>query len=150
MLRRCAVEQIGGYDLAFETAQDLDLWLRLAECGTLANLPETLLDYRMGLGAITQRRRQRQEVDATEAVRRARARRQLPAITRNLDPKSLDASPEVLLDRWIISAVCENHLHTARVLGLRLLRLRPGSLTAWRRLTGVMLRSLRAAVDTSR
>ena len=46
MIRRAAMTEIGGYR-EFSTTADLDLFLRLAECGRLANLPEILLKYRI-------------------------------------------------------------------------------------------------------
>ena len=46
MLRRDAVEDIGGYDERFPTNQDHDLFLKLAEVGRLANLQETVVKYR--------------------------------------------------------------------------------------------------------
>jgi hypothetical protein len=45
-MRRDAVQKVGRYREQFKTSQDLDLWLRLAEVGRLANLPEILLKYR--------------------------------------------------------------------------------------------------------
>lgn len=47
LMRRDAVLGIGGYDESYEVAQDLELWLRLAEVGRLANLPEVLMRYRV-------------------------------------------------------------------------------------------------------
>lgn len=47
MLRRDAVTAVGGYDQSIRSAEDLDLWLRLAERGKLANLSEVLLKYRI-------------------------------------------------------------------------------------------------------
>jgi glycosyltransferase involved in cell wall biosynthesis len=46
MMRRNALEAVGGYDEKFPKAQDYDLWFRLGRVGRLANLPEVLLDYR--------------------------------------------------------------------------------------------------------
>lgn len=51
VIRRSAFEQVGGYDERYPTAQDLDLFLRLAEIGQLANLPEVLLSYRQHLAS---------------------------------------------------------------------------------------------------
>jgi glycosyltransferase involved in cell wall biosynthesis len=48
-MRKSAVASIGGYRTEFTRAQDIDLFLRLAEVGQLANLPEVLLDYRQRL-----------------------------------------------------------------------------------------------------
>jgi glycosyltransferase involved in cell wall biosynthesis len=49
MIRREALDQVGGYREAFRLAQDYDLWLRLAEQYQVANLPETL--YKMRFSA---------------------------------------------------------------------------------------------------
>ena len=47
MLRKALIEQHGGYDAGFRFAEDLDLWLRLANRGVrFANLPEVLVRYR--------------------------------------------------------------------------------------------------------
>ncbi len=46
MMRASALREIGGYREKFPVAQDLDLFLRLAETGRLANLPEILLQWR--------------------------------------------------------------------------------------------------------
>lgn len=47
MVRRAAMEAIGHYRAAYRHAEDYDLWLRLSEVGKLANLPETLVSYRI-------------------------------------------------------------------------------------------------------
>jgi glycosyltransferase involved in cell wall biosynthesis len=47
MLRKALIEQHGGYDPDFRFAEDLDLWLRLANRGVrFANLSEVLVRYR--------------------------------------------------------------------------------------------------------
>lgn len=46
LIRRSALLQVGGYDPAMRTVEDLDLLLRLGEIGQLANLPEVVLKYR--------------------------------------------------------------------------------------------------------
>jgi glycosyltransferase involved in cell wall biosynthesis len=46
MMRTDAVKSIGGYRSEFELVDDMDLWLRLAEIGRLANLPDILQCYR--------------------------------------------------------------------------------------------------------
>lgn len=47
MIRRAAMERIGGYRAVFRHAEDYDLWLRLSEVAKLANLPENLVTYRI-------------------------------------------------------------------------------------------------------
>ena len=47
MMRTQALRDLGGYDPEFRRSQDLDMWLRLAEVGQIANLPDILLRYRI-------------------------------------------------------------------------------------------------------
>jgi glycosyltransferase involved in cell wall biosynthesis len=47
MFRRALVQDLGGYDPAFEGAEDYELWSRLARRAGLAQLPEELVDYRV-------------------------------------------------------------------------------------------------------
>ncbi len=47
MFRREAVAEIGGYRDIARHAEDYDLWLRLSEKYPLANIPESLLKYRV-------------------------------------------------------------------------------------------------------
>ncbi len=49
MVRRVALTAVGGYRETFRLAQDYDLWLRLAEHGMLANLPDTLYTMRFSV-----------------------------------------------------------------------------------------------------
>ncbi|HUI96849.1 MAG TPA: glycosyltransferase [Xanthobacteraceae bacterium] len=46
MMRRDAVQRAGGYRAVLEFAEDYDLWLRMSEHASLANLPDKLLQYR--------------------------------------------------------------------------------------------------------
>jgi glycosyltransferase involved in cell wall biosynthesis len=46
VMRRDAVLRVGGYREAFQTAEDYDLWLRLSEIGSVANVPEPLYALR--------------------------------------------------------------------------------------------------------
>jgi hypothetical protein len=75
MARRSAMLTVGGYDETMVGSSDLDLWLRLGEIGHLANLPDTVLRYRMHLNSLTYRRKVRQALDAQAACERAWKRR---------------------------------------------------------------------------
>lgn len=46
MMRRCVIEELGGYRDAFPLCEDYDLWLRASEICDIANLEEVLLAYR--------------------------------------------------------------------------------------------------------
>ncbi|MTI18202.1 glycosyltransferase [Rhodobacteraceae bacterium RKSG542] len=54
MMRREAVDQIGGYRKLFDGAEDHDLYLRLSKVGEVDILPQCLLRYRVHAGQISQ------------------------------------------------------------------------------------------------
>ncbi len=60
MFRAKDYHQVGGYRAAFRYAQDWDLWLRLAEVGRLAYVPEFLYAYRVEESSISAHRRDQQ------------------------------------------------------------------------------------------
>lgn len=53
MIRRDAMDAVGGWRTTMKVAGDYDLQLRLAEVGQLANLPDTLVRYRVHPGQIS-------------------------------------------------------------------------------------------------
>lgn len=53
MFRREVLEKIGLYREGFRASQDYDMWLRIAEIGKVANLPEALYQYRLHAGQMT-------------------------------------------------------------------------------------------------
>lgn len=75
--RRDALLVIGGYRKEFEWAEDLDLFLRLAEVGRLANLPDVLLSYRQHMDSVGYSKRALQHSRTGLAVRAAEKRRGL-------------------------------------------------------------------------
>ncbi len=60
MFRRAAYLRAGGYRAAFAVAQDLDLWLRLAEQGQCLGMEQIFYLARMEAGSISSRRRAEQ------------------------------------------------------------------------------------------
>jgi GT2 family glycosyltransferase len=46
-MRKAVLDRAGRYRPAFDDAEDLDLWLRIAELAELANLPEPVVAYRI-------------------------------------------------------------------------------------------------------
>jgi len=75
MMRRETLEAIGGYDVSFDCALDIDLWLRLGEMGALANLATPLIRYRLHGRAVSEREGQRQRRLSHLACERAWQRR---------------------------------------------------------------------------
>lgn len=60
MFRAEAAHRVGGYHAAFEAGEDYDFWLRLADVGEIAILPELLIRYREHGGSVTRTRQLRQ------------------------------------------------------------------------------------------
>jgi hypothetical protein len=67
MVRRAALQQIGGYRSTFPHAEDYDLFLRLSKLGTIDNPDHDLLIYRRHEGAISLRHLKTQERSAALA-----------------------------------------------------------------------------------
>lgn len=75
MMRAELVRRLRGYRTAFGAAEDYDLWLRMAENGGIAILPERLVALRRHGGSISQRNAVRQSFSVRLAQRSAAARR---------------------------------------------------------------------------
>jgi GT2 family glycosyltransferase len=114
MIRREAFERVGGYDEALPAAQDYDLWLRLAEVGRLANLPDVVLQYRLHLLSVTSTRRAEQTQCLVEVCRRARQKRGLASLPRRSQRRypNLPAFRQRL--QWVRLALRAGHFETAR------------------------------------
>ncbi len=126
-MRRAAVVAAGGYRAAFAHAEDLDLFLRLAENGRLANLPELLLDYRQHPDSIGYAKRTAQLQATRAAVMAARSRRHLPEMPS--PPAACQAAPAPadthrMWGWWALSA---RNLKTARKHAFKALRYNPFS-----------------------
>lgn len=74
MYRTDIARAVGGYRAAIDLAEDSDLWLRMAERTRIANLPETLVLYRVHRESQTGRKQVRMAFCA-RLVRRAAAER---------------------------------------------------------------------------
>ena len=81
MMRREAVDRAGGYLPEFTFSHDLDLWLRLGEVGAVANLPQTLIQFRLHEGSISETKRHEQRRLARLACERAWQRRGMTGCT---------------------------------------------------------------------
>ncbi|MEM7809420.1 MAG: glycosyltransferase, partial [Planctomycetota bacterium] len=131
LFRKSAYEQVGGYRNGFQPSEDLDLWLRLAEVGRVANVDEVILDYRQHFASVTRSRRDEQLRVKPRIIAEACQRRGLPAP----DEASLDqwepAPPDQLLYRWGWQAIKERHLEAARGHAWSLVRRRPFDRDAW-------------------
>lgn len=75
MFRRETYKKVGGYRAQFKVAQDLDLWMRLAEVGVCWATPEILCDFHLDKNSISAARRSEQVRSAKVIVKCAEARR---------------------------------------------------------------------------
>lgn len=131
MVRRQAVMQIGCYRKEYEWAEDLDLFLRLAEIGRLANLPDVLVKYRIHLQSTNHTRYSHQLVIKRSLVAEAYLRRGLTMPDNwTFTPRKV-LPPDQQYRHWAWKALAAGHLPAARRHALRALRCSPLSRQSW-------------------
>ena len=133
MIRRGAFERVGGYSDRYPRfCEDLDLFLRLAEVGRLANLPEKLLLYRIHPQSTTVRHHKELCELVPRAVREAYARRgvEMPADW-HYEPWTPRPAAEQLM-QWGWRALKDGKLPHARRFALQAWRSRPTSIDTLR------------------
>lgn len=132
MMRTDAVRKVGGYRGRHNVSEDQDLFLRLAEVGRVANLPEPLLRYRRHYESVMHTQwRQRQEVKE-QIVREAYQRRGLPMPA---DWKFDDWQPTPLAEQlraWGWAALERGNVPVALKHALGAVRAAPLSGNAWK------------------
>ena len=74
-MRTKALQAAGGYNPEFPNAEDLELWLRLAEVGKIANLPEVVIRIRIHDQSLSAVKQQQQADYCRRACEAAWARR---------------------------------------------------------------------------
>ena len=135
--RRDAVRGIGGYDETARWVEDLDLWLRLSEHGSLANLPDLVSRVRHHADSVS-------EQHAAEQLEQAARVAEIAARRRGLDAAA--ARPRAwrpLPDRQSQQLLCLGRARSAWRIGerrtalgyaARALWMHPSSLPFWRTL----------------
>lgn len=132
MARRAPMQALGGYRSGYPHVEDLDLFLRLAETGRLANLPDVLLDYRVHLGSVSHRHTVEQSAAGRNAVREACRRRGIAWDEGSR--AALVAQPESTLDlhrKWAWWALGAGNRRTALKHAWHALRGAPTSRSSW-------------------
>jgi len=132
VFRRDAIEKVGGYDERYRTAQDLDLFLKLAEVGRLANLAEPLVRYREHLKKVGHSRYEEQERLITEMLGEAYKRRGIEAPAGVLDTQRQAFDEADLRQTWAWWALRHGNLPTARKHARAAVRMRPWSPGSWK------------------
>jgi glycosyltransferase involved in cell wall biosynthesis len=139
IFRREALLAVGSYRPECEPAEDLDLYLRLAEKGRLANLRDTLLEHRLHIGKVSAERAGEQRSRALAILRGARLRRGLPTEGEWLAPVAESLATVDYWHYWVRAAIRGRRLATARRYALAVLSRRPFAVRSWKLLTSAML-----------
>jgi hypothetical protein len=131
MIRREPLIAIGGYREAYYGAEDHDLWLRLADRGQLANLPELLVKCRIHPENFTFVNEDRTRQVLAASVADAYRRRGQPCP----EPPLAELSPPLVgIDRsraWTRSAIYAGHYRTARKHALAIWKHSLGCWDSW-------------------
>lgn len=77
MIDRDVLIKVGGYRPDFAPAEDLDLWLRLAEIAKVANIPECVLRYRLHPSSLSELHGAKQRTNMVRACQSAWVRRHM-------------------------------------------------------------------------
>jgi glycosyltransferase involved in cell wall biosynthesis len=132
LMRTQAVKQIDGYRTKFRSAQDIDLFLRLAEIGLLANLPEIFLKYRMHPKSIGHSRNIEQKQSVRLAIAEAYERRGIPLPMNDPLKQGVSLSVSQMHCKWAWWALEAGNLATARKNALWALSKNPISMENWK------------------
>ena len=139
MMRTPVVRLLGGYRaLAGGAAQDYDLWLRIAERGRVANLPEMLVKYRMheSQTSVSKLVRQRQAAHLYKTLalqRRAGLDEDIDAAQRASEPDQPAVVQALRADyqRWALRFAATGRRTLALQMLLNAFRLDRGHPGAW-------------------
>lgn len=138
MFRRSAYDRVGPYRSKFNGSEDLDLWLRMAEIGRVANLPEILLKYRRHYQSFSFAKNQVQMQHKANILGEACERRGLPKPEVDLNKHWKPAPMDQQLLKWGWRAMKIGRIDAARGYAKLLLRIKPLSLDSWRLLYASM------------
>ena len=131
MCRTSALREIGGYDSSLAPAEDIDVYLRLAEVGQIANISRVLLHYRLHEQSVSVTKgaeSAENQVRAREAAYRRRGLK-LPRHSLKARPNGESSERARVWGWWALSG---GHVATARRYALKSIRLKPASLASWK------------------
>jgi len=131
MMRKAAIERVGRYREQYKWLEDLDLFLRLAEIGKLANLKETLFQYRLHLASVCHTRPDVQTRLRRQMREETYNRRGLPSDSRN-HPDAATQSAGEIHRMWAWWALKAGNVTTARKHALATFFRLPWSPHSWR------------------
>lgn len=150
MMQRQALIDVGGYREKFDGLEDLDLLLRLAEIGRLANIPRVLFKVRMHADSVCATRFRTQARLVHTILTEARARRGLSPISYNIWPVVHASDDEAArLQLWSGCFLSMGQRSLALRYAFLAIRKHPLDITSWMALGRVVLpRSIKHGLKT--
>lgn len=144
LMRRSAVMQVGGYDESMYPAEDLDLWLKLGEIGKLANLRDTVLQYRQHHQSVSERMQVEQTQQRRNACQQAWNRRQIQGHFHESEPwRPVDRPSRyrfiTMYGWWFFNA---GKRTAAIIYSLKAIRTQPWATEAWKLLACALLKPI--------
>jgi glycosyltransferase involved in cell wall biosynthesis len=143
MMSADALQKVGGYDPATELAEDLDLFLKLAEVGRVACLSDVLLRYRLHSGSVSEKKQQAQVQMLKHVCESAWARRGIQrefqggAPWRPVSGRKSTHQFALQYGWWAFNSA---QRRTAMVYGMKAIGAVPWNLDGWRLLACAMLK----------
>jgi glycosyltransferase involved in cell wall biosynthesis len=131
-MRREVVRNLLGYREEAETAEELDLLLRMGEVGQLANVPEVVVKYRRHGDSVSHARRARQVLASHFAIQDARRRRAMVDLETRVSSASRPPSRAENHRQWAWWALGESNFAAARNHARKAVRSGPLDLESWR------------------
>lgn len=132
MLRKDAITKVGGYRKEYLWSEDLDLFLRMAEVGRMANLPDLLVKYRSHAGSTNHRLPHVQFELSRKCIVETYRRRGLP-VPADLDLMSpFENKPIDKYLLWAWAALREKNVRGARLNAWKAVREKPFFSQSWR------------------
>jgi glycosyltransferase involved in cell wall biosynthesis len=131
MLKK-AVINVGGFVEELTGAEDLDLFLKLAEIGKIANIDNSLYKYRLHLKSISHTQSDKIKQDNYSVIKHACSRRGLEMPKVSAFNSEILSQPTATHIKWAWWALGDGHVQAARKHAFLGLRLSPTCIDAWK------------------
>lgn len=149
MVRRDAIERVGRYRVEAQWVEDLDLYLRLAQSGRLANLPEVLLHYRYHPQSVNFTRNEGRHQRKLWVMQQAFSARGLPFDPRRWpEPVGNTGDAAEIARDFAVSSLRFRGLSTPLRYALKAVRLHPSDRRSWKTLSYVTRAALGLVSNT--
>ena len=132
MIPASVLKIVGPYRADRVPSEDLDLFLRLAEIGRVANLPEVLLHYRQHPQSANHTRFEEQNALKRAILTEAHARRGIALPADWIPPRRSVLPLDEEINLWGWRALKSGHVSAARKHAMKLVRMKPCSKESWR------------------